>query len=391
MYSDDEKKKIQSPQPGPAVQVKPVEGRSALGQFIQVPWSIYSDDPHWVPPLLIERRQFLSPSNPYFEHARWKSWIAYRGDDPVGRISAQIDQMHLERYGDDTGFFGMLEAHDDPEIFSALMTQAETWLRNHGMRRVRGPFNLSINQECGLLVDGFDTPPVLMMGHARPYYGSRVEQQGYTKAMDLLAYYVNADFEMTRAMHRIIKWASRRVHVRSLLKSRLKEDLQLVRDIFEDAWSRNWGFIPFTAEEFRHLGRDLKQLVPPDFVQIAEVDGVPAAMIVVFPNINEIIRDLNGRLLPVGWLKLLWRLKVKFPNSARVPLMGVRREYQKSRLGAALALMIIQAVQVHALRRGIKEVELSWILEDNEGMRTILEGIGGWVYKRYRMYDKQLV
>lgn len=391
MISNDEQKNDSTAQSGNSVQIIPVEGRSSLGQFIQVPWSIYHDDPHWVPPLLIERRQFLSPSNPYFEHARYKSWIAYRGADPVGRISAQIDQLHLERYRDDTGFFGMLEAHDDPEIFSALMTQAETWLRNQGMTRVRGPFNLSINQECGLLVDGFETPPVLMMGHARPYYGYRVEEQGYSKAMDLLAYYVNADFEMTRAMHRIMNWASRRVRIRQLQKSRLAQDLKLVRDIFEDAWSRNWGFIPFTAEEFHHLGRDLKQLVPPDFVQIAEVDGVPAAMIVVFPNINEIIRDLNGRLLPFGWLKLLWRLKIKFPKTARVPLMGVRREYQKSRLGAALALMVIQAVQVHALRRGVKEVELSWILEDNLGMRTILEGIGGRVYKRYRMYDKQLV
>ena len=391
MSSNDDQKVNRSAQQGTSVQVKPVDNRSALQRFIQLPWSIYREDPHWVPPLLIERRQFLSPSNPYFGHARHKLWIAYRGNDPVGRISAQIDQLHLERHGDDTGFFGMLEAPDDPEIFNALMTRAETWLRNRGMSRVRGPLNLSINQECGLLVDGFDTPPVLMMGHARPYYGFRVEEQGYAKAVDMLAYNINADFEMTRAMHRIMKWASRRVCIRSLQKSRLAQDLQLVRDIFEDAWSQNWGFIPFTAGEFHHLGRDLKQLVPPDFVQIAEVDGIPAAMMVVFPNINEIIRDLNGRLLPFGWLKLLWRLKIKFPQTARVPLMGVRREFQKSRLGAALALMVINACQLHALRRGIKEVELSWILEDNLGMRTILDGIGGKVYKRYRVYDKKLV
>jgi hypothetical protein len=390
MISDDDKNNSRTAQQGTFVQVKPVEGRSALKRFIQVPWSIYGDDPHWVPPLLIERRQFFSPSNPYFEHARHKLWIAYRGDDPVGRISAQIDQMHLERYGDDTGFFGMLEASDEPEIFNALITQAETWLRNQGMRRVRGPFNLSINQECGLLVDGFDAPPFLMMGHARPYYGSRIEELGYTKTIDMLAYYVNADFKFTDTMHRIMQWASRRVQVRPLQKSRLKEDLQVVRNIFEDAWSANWGFIPFTAEEFHHLGRDLKQLVPPDLVQIAEVDGIPAAMMVVFPNINEIIRDLNGRLLPFGWLRLLWRLKIKFPTTARVPLMGVRREFQKSRLGAALALMVIKACQDSTLPRGTKGVELSWILEDNLGMRTILDGIGGRVYKRYRMYDKPL-
>jgi len=390
MVSDDYQKRSSLDQQRSAVQIKPADDRSTLRQFIHLPWSIYTEDPHWVPPLLIERRQFLSPRNPYFEHAQYRSWIAYRGADPVGRISAQIDRLHLERYRDATGFFGMLEARDDPDIFSVLMTQAETWLHDQGVRRVRGPFNLSINQECGLLVDGFDTPPVLMMGHACPYYGPRIEERGYAKAKDLLAYNVNADFKMTRAMETIIKWASRRVHIRSLRKSHLEEDLQIVRDIFEDAWSHNWGFIPFTTEEFRHVGRDLKQLVPPDFVQIAEVDGVPAAMIVVFPNINEIIRDLNGRLLPFGWLKLLWRLKVKFPKSTRVPLMGVRREYQKSRLGAALSLMLIKEVQIHALRRGVEEVELSWILEDNVGMRTILDGIGGTVYKRYRIYDKEL-
>jgi GNAT superfamily N-acetyltransferase len=391
MDSDNDKKINPPNQQGARLQVKPVDGRRALRQFIGLPWSIYSNDPLWVPPLLFERRQFLSARNPYFDHARYHSWIAYRGTEPVGRISAQIDELHLQRYQDATGFFGMLEARDDPEIFSALLSAAETWLRNQGMSRIRGPFNLSVNQECGLLVDGFDTPPVLMMGHAHPYYGTRIENSGYTKVKDLLAYLVHADFKLTRAMQTIIKWASRRVRIRSMRLTHLEEDLQIVRDIFEDAWSQNWGFIPFTEEEFRHLGKDLKQLVPPDFVQIAEVEGVPAAMIVVFPNINEAIADLNGRLLPFGWLKLLWRLKLRFPQTARVPLMGVRQDFQKSRLGAALALMVIEAVQVHALRRGVKQVELSWILEDNMGMRNILDGIGGKVYKRYRMYDKELV
>ena len=191
-------------------------------------------------------------------------------------------------------------------------------------------------------------------------------------------------------MESIIKRAEKHVHVRHLRKSHFDEDTQIVRDIFEDAWSQNWGFIPFTAEEFRHLARDMKQLVPPDLVAIAEVNGVPAAMMVAFPNINEIIGDLNGRLLPLGWLKLLWRLKVRFPKSARVPLMGVRQEFQKSRQGAALALMVIKALQPAALRRGIQQVELSWILEDNAGMRSILDGIGAKAYKRYRLYTTQL-
>jgi len=370
--------------------VIPVNNRSALRRFIRLPWRIYRNESVWVPPLLLERRQHLSPRNPYFEHARYRSWIAYRGSNPVGRISAQIDQLHLQRYHDATGFFGMLEAEDDPNLFGLLLKTAETWLRDQGMRRIFGPFNLSINQECGLLVEGFDTPPVIMMGHAHSYYGARIEEHGYTKAKDMLAYLVDAHFKLTSAMQVITKWAADRVHIRQMRKSNIEEDLNIVRDIFEDAWSQNWGFIPFTEKEFDHLGRDLKLLVPLDFVQIAEVEGIPAAMVVAFPNINEAIRDLNGRLLPFGWLKLLWRLKVNFPKFARVPLMGVRKEFQKSRLGAALAIMVIEAVQTQALRRGIQLAELSWILEDNMGMRTILDGIGGKVYKRYRIYGKEL-
>lgn len=371
--------------------VKPVNKPSVLRRFIRLPWSIYRNDPVWVPPLLFERRQHLSPRNPYFEHAQYRSWIAYRGSNPVGRISAQIDQLHLERYQDATGFFGMLEAEDDPRIFGLLLNTAETWLRDQGMRRILGPFNLSINQECGLLVEGFDTPPVIMMGHAHPYYGARIEEHGYTKAKDVLAYLVDADFKLTSAMQALTKWAAHRVHIRQLRRSNVEEDLQILRNIFEDAWSQNWGFIPFTEKEFNHLGRDLKLLVPYDFVQIAEVEGVPAAFIAAFPNINEAIRDLNGRLLPFGWVKLLWRLKMSFPRIARVPLMGVRKDFQKSRLGAALALIIIEAVRDRAVRRGIEQAELSWILEDNKGMRNILDGIGGKVYKRYRIYSKQLV
>ena len=377
--------------PHTSLSVKPVAGKKDLRQFIHLPWSIYCNDPAWVPPLLIERRQFLSPANPYFAHARYHSWIACRGDEPVGRISAQIDQLHLERYQDDTGFFGMLEARDDPAIFRALMNTAEAWLRDQGMRRVQGPFNLSINQELGLLVDGFDTPPMIMMGHAHPYYATRIEEQDYVKAKDLLAYIVNSDFQFAPVMQAVMKRAEPQVHLRSLNRSQLSRDLNIVRDIFEDAWSQNWGFIPFTKEEFDHVGRDLKQLVPDEFVRIAEVDGEPAAMMVVFPNINEAIRDLNGRLLPLGWLKLLWRLKVSFPKTARVPLMGVRKKFQKSRLGAALALMVVAATRDPALRRGIEQTELSWILEDNLGMRSILDGIGATVYKRYRIYKKELV
>jgi hypothetical protein len=373
-----------------SLQVVKVEGKSALKDFIRLPWSLYMDDPMWVPPLLLERRMHLSSKNPYFKHAKFCSWITYRNDKPVGRISAQIDRLHIDRYQDATGFFGMLEAEDNSPTFRALLGTAENWLCNQGMQRISGPFNLSINQELGLLVDGFDTPPSLMMGHARPYYAERIEKDGYQKEKDLLAYIVNTDSKMTAAAKRITARTKDRIHIRRLQKSNFVNELKIIRSIFNDAWSQNWGFIPWTEAEFEHLGKDLKMLADEELVKIAEVDGKPAAFMVVLPNINEIIRDLNGRLLPFGWLKMLWRLKVKYPKSARIPLMGVRSQYHNSLMGAALAFGIFADVQQPVLKRGIKEVELSWILEDNMRMRNIIESISGRVYKTYRIYSKQL-
>ena len=373
------------------LQVNPVNDRQKLRQFIRLPWSIYADDPAWVPPLLLERKEHLSPHNPYFEHARYQSWIAFRDGTAVGRISAQIDQLHLDQHQADEGFFGMIEAENDADTFAALFQTAESWLRDQGMRRVLGPYNLSINQESGLLVDGFDTPPCLMMGHARPYYRTRIEENGYQKAKDLLAYTIDANFYHPAALQAIVKRAKKRVTVRSLRKSNYYEDMKIIVDIFNDAWSENWGFLPFTEAEFKQLAKDFKIVLDFELVKIAEVDGAPAAFMVVAPNINEAIRDLNGRLLPFGWLKLLWRLKVRYPQTTRIPCMGVRTQYHGSLLGAALAFMVIRAGQPYAINRGIKKVELSWILEDNKGMRDIIESIGGIIYKTYRIYKKDLI
>jgi hypothetical protein len=372
------------------LQVNPVNDRHDLRQFIRLPWSIYSNDPVWVPPLLLERKEHLSPRNPYFDHAQYQSWIAYRDGNAVGRISAQIDQLHLDRHQENEGFFGMIEAEDNAETFNALLNTAETWLRDHGMRRILGPYNLSVNQESGLLVDGFDTPACVMMGHAPPYYRTRIEENGYQKAKDLLAYIIDADFDQSAAMQTIIKRAKKRVKVRSLRKSHYNEDMKIIEDIFNDAWSENWGFIPYTEAEFKQLAKDFKLILDLELIKIAEVDGAPAAFMVTVPNINEAIRDLNGRLLPFGWIKLLWRLKVRYPQTARIPFMGVRKRYHGSLLGAALAFMVIIDGQPHGIKRGLKKVELSWILEDNKGTRDIIESIGAVVYKRYRIYSKDL-
>ena len=374
-----------------ALRIVPVSNKADLAEFIRLPAAVFKDDPQWISPLFLERKIHLSPKhNPYFQHAKSQSWLAWRGDVAVGRISAQVDQMHLAQHHDATGFFGMLDAEDNQETFAALMTTAEQWLAEQGMRRVRGPFNLSINEETGLLIDGFADPPVFMMSHALPYYREHIEQCGYHKAADTLAYLINPNFVAPPVMQRLLKMASERVTVRTLDRSRFDEEIMLLRDIFNDAWSDNWGFVPFTEAEFKELGQNLKFLLHDEYIQIAEVDGEAAGFIIGMPNINEAIRDLKGKLFPFGWLKLIWRLKIKGPASGRVPLMGVRKKFQKTRLGPGLAFLIIDAVRNELHKRGAHRLELSWILEDNAGMRNIIESIGGTAYKRYRVYERDL-
>jgi len=387
-----------APQPSPTIaateplRIVPVHTRRELRQFIQVPWRIYANEPNWIPPLLIEQRHMLGKENPFFEHARAQYWVAYRGDQPVGRISAQVDDLHIEQYQDATGHFGLLEAVDDPAVFAALFGVAEAWLREQGMERVIGPFNLSINGDIGVLVQGFDTPPMFLMSHGHPYYDGRVVEQGYRKTKDVVAYLLDPTLAPPAVMLESARRAdsSGRINIRPLRLETLREDLNILSEIFNDAWSHNWNFVPFTPAEFDDLGKSLKLFVPPEFVQIATVDGKPAAMIVIVPNVGECIRDLNGRLFPFGWARLWWRLKRHGPRSARVALMGVRREYHRSTLATALAFGLINAVRQPVLDRNIERLELSWTLEDNHPMRRIKERIGARKYKTYRLYEKAI-
>jgi hypothetical protein len=372
--------------------IVPVRTAGDLRRFIKVPWRIYANEPNWIPPLLLEQRHQFSKKSPFFEHARAQFWIAYRGNQPVGRISAQVDDLHIERYQDATGHFGLIEAVDDPEVFARLFAAAEAWLREEGMQRVIGPFNLSINGDIGLLVNGFDTPPMFLMSHGHPYYDARVAEQGYRKTKDVVAYILDPTLAPPDVMLGSARRAdnSARIEIRPIRLSRLREEMAILSDIFNDAWSNNWNFVPFTEAEFDDLGSNLKLFVPPEFVQIAEVDGRPAAMIVIVPNVGECIRDLNGRLFPFGWARLLWRLKRRGPRSARVALMGVRKEYHRSTLATALAFGLINAVRQPVLDRRIERLELSWTLEDNHPMRRIKERIGARKYKTYRLYEKSV-
>ena len=376
------------------LRIIPVDGYRTMSRFIQVPWSIYAADRHWIPPLKLERRLHLSRQNPYFEHAELRAWVACRGKSPVGRISAQIDHLRLERYNDATGAFGMIEGEKDPEVFTALFDVAESWLRANGMHRVEGPFNLSINEECGLLVEGFDSPPSIFMGHARPYYAELIEACGYRKTKDMVAYRMPPDYPMTSTMEKIVERSTRarkgQFTLRSLKRERLLDEIETLRDIFNNAWTENWGFVPFTQAEFKDVGMLLKSLVDNDFIKIGEIDGTAVSFIICLPNINEVISDMNGRLFPFAWLKFLWRVKVSHPKSVRVALMGIRKDYQRGLTGSGISLAMIGAIKQPVLDRGATEVEMGWILEENKSMRSIIESIGGVVAKRYRVYEKSL-
>ncbi|MEI4233343.1 N-acetyltransferase [Roseovarius sp. D22-M7] len=362
----------------------------AQRDFLHLPERIYAGDPAWVAPLLIEQKSRVFKNKPLFAHCEVAAWVAYRGGAPVGRITAQLDRLQTEEPDGKVGYFGMIEAVDERAVFAALFDTAEDWLKARGAAYIRGPYNLTINEEIGLLVENFDTPPFIMMGHAKPYYDTRLAEQGLTGIKDLLTYMVTPDFTAPEVMTKLAERASRKVTVRPFNRKSKAADVEAMRDIFNDAWADNWGFVPFTPEEFAETAKLLTLLLPDDFIQIAEIEGRPVAFITAFPNLNEIVSDLRGRLLPLGWARLLWRLKVRGPRSARVALMGVRKEHQYSRLGPTLAFMVIDGVRHAMMRRGIESVEMGWILEDNDGMRHIIEAIGSTIHKRYRVYQKRL-
>jgi hypothetical protein len=373
--------------------VRAVSSKRDTMDFLRVPFEVFKGDTNWVPPLFFERLEHLDKSkNPYFKHAEAQLFVAYKNGAPVGRISAQIDQLHLDRYKDQTGQFGFLDAVDDKAVFQALFMTAEDWLTARGMKRVRGPFSFSINDETGLLIEGFERPPNMMMGHARPYYAGHVEAAGYGKAKDVIAYDFNENSKYSALIERAYKRAasSGKITVRPLNKKKIADELNIIMSIFNDAWSDNWGFVPFTQDELTLLGKNLKMLVTEEYVAIAYYNGEPAAMAVTLPNINEWIHDLNGKLLPFGWAKLLPRVILSRHKSIRLPLMGVLKKYHDSALGSALALMVIETIRRYHTSNGIFRGELGWILEDNAGMRNIIESAGAKAYKTYRVYEKNL-
>lgn len=366
--------------------------KSLREDFIVAAHHANEQDKAYIPRLNWEMREHLSPKNPFFQHATHQLFVAYLNKKPVGRISAQIDTLAQRVDKPVTGHFGFLDAINH-EVATALLKEAERWMILRGASEVMGPFSFSINEESGMLIEGFDTAPYIMMNHAPEWLGNAVEQAGYTKAKDLLAFAMNIANPFPKSAQKLANEAEQLAgfHIRPLNLSSLENDVRIVVKIFNEAWKDNWGFIPMTEAEISAMAKNIKPILIPQLGQIIEINGKPAAMILALPNIMEAIADLKGRLFPFAWAKLLYRLKWQGLHSARVLLMGISPQYREGVKGAVLSASLIDRLRKECQARHIKEIEMSWILEDNKAMIRIIEAVGGLAYKRYRIYSKSLI
>lgn len=373
------------------IEIIPVADKKLLKRFILLPERLHRDDSAYIAPLHMEREEALGPKNPFFGHAEAQFWLAVRDGRDVGRISAQIDSLSQSLRPDAPGMFGMLAAENDPEIFALLLKTAKDWLRTKGMQQIQGPFNLSINEEMGALIDGFDTPPMLLMPHDKPYVAKQIAAQGLVKAKDIYAYLYDMRVDLPESVKRLLaRELPSDLKIRQINMKNIKEEVKHVTSIFNEAWSENWGFVPLTEAETDHMGKSMKPLLNPRLTSLVERDGEPIAFMIALPNLNEAIKGLNGKILPFGWAKLLWRLKVAGVKTARVPLMGVRRSVSKDLIGSLLPYLMIDMVRREGLKMGYTHIELSWILEDNMPMRRIIEGLNAKPYKTYRLFEATL-
>jgi len=379
-----------------SIEILPVEGKAMTRRFLAVPDAVYAGDENWRPQLAFERAAHLDPSkNPgaaKLEHRQF--FLAVRDGKDIGRISAFINPAHNAHSKANDGFFGFFDCLPEAELGKALLEAAEAWLSGRQVNKVFGPSQWSVNEECGLLVDGFDTPPVVMMPHGHPTYQAMIEGQGFTKATDMFAFQAElaAGYPRPKMTQMMVKAAERNkdIVIRPMRPSKFMDDVNIVMDIFNDAWSENWGFVPFSDDQIKHMAKEIKPIMFKEGMWVGEYKGDPIAYIWMIPDLNEAIRDLNGSLFPFGWAKLLWRLKVSGVKQARIPLMGLRKEYHNTRTGLSIVAALCETVFEAGRQKGFTHCELSWILEDNPGMISICEQASAKAYKTYRMYQKTL-
>ena len=373
-----------------AISIVEVESAARLNDFIDLPNRLYGNDPNYVTPLKSERLEFFDrDKNPFYRAAKTKLFLAERDGEIVGRIATCINFAHNEYHEEQTGFFGFFDCVDDIEVASSLLKTAMIQLKRENMERMRGPMNFSSNHECGFLVEGFDSPPVVMMTYNPPYLPRLAEKFGLKKVMDLLAYKLTQNDPIPERVQKIVEKLRKRagVTVRNLNMRDFENEVQKVRQIYNEAWEHNWGFVPMTEDEFNHLSKGLKQIVEPELIFIAEHEGRPVGFLMAVPDVNQALIHLKGKLMPVGLFKLLWHTKVSNKiDGIRVITMGVVPEFRKRGLDSILYVDIYN----RGIERGYKWAELSWILETNELMRSAIEQMGADLYKRYRIVEMPL-
>ncbi|MFH2069992.1 MAG: GNAT family N-acetyltransferase [Elusimicrobiota bacterium] len=370
------------------IEIKRVETKTDLMEFISVPWTIYKNDPNWVPPLISEMKTILSEKkNPFWKHSEKTLFIALQDGKPVGRVAGVIDRNFVEFQNANTGFFAFFESVDDRETATALLDSAMEWLKGKGMESMIGPTAPSTNDEMGLLYEGYDSPPFLMMPYNPPYYHTLLKNYGMEKAKDLLAFFMDEQSAPRERLKRIVGAVQKHIPelvVRPVNMSDYKQETRRIREIYNSAWEKNWGFVPWTEEEFYSQCERMKSLILPETTLLAFVGDRPVGMLIGVPDYNEVLKKLNGRLGPLEIVKFLWyKRKIK---TMRILIMGVIKEYRNRGIEGAMYQKIIE----NGFRLGFRGGEFSWILEDNIMMCRAAEMLGGNVYKRYRVYEMRI-
>ena len=377
------------------IEIRSVETPSEVKRFLALPYDLYRGQAAWAPPLRLERAEQLDPiKNPAARHLNRQLYLAVRDGQDVGRIAAFTNPQHDIHHDSETAFFGYLDAIDDLEVLGALLEQAQVWATHKGRSRLVGPAQWSVNEEVGLLVDGFENPNVLLMSYGRPYYAPAVEAAGFTKIVDMLAFQadLHEGYPRPKMTQMMVDYAKRSDAItwRTLDKTDFNGEIKRAMDIFNDAWSENWGFLPFPDEAIQHLAKEMKPLIAPERFLMGSIDGELAAFLCLLPDLNELSRGFDGKLLPFNWAKLIYRLKTNKAKQARIPLMGLRQKYHNTRKGLALIATLCEESFETARQAGFTHCELSWILEDNEGMISICKQASAKPYKTYRMYEKRI-
>ncbi len=374
------------------VTVHEVRTRRDRNAFVRVPWQIYADDPMWVPPLLIERKAFINPQkHPFYLHGAATQFLASQDGKWVGRILVSDDPLYNQTHDSNVGCFGMFESTSDPAVAHALLDAASNWLRQRGRTHIMGPIDYSTNYDCGLLIDGFDTPPRVLMNHNPPFYAGLLESWGLMKAKDLFAWWVVVNPELVAQwgarVERIRKRGS--VMVRAFRLDDSKAEVMRCKDLYNAAWEKNWGFVRMTDAEFLFMAKDLVEWVPPDLLQIAEIDGRPVGMSMLMPDFNEAMRPLDGRVfrwgIPIGLLQ--FRRNIRRVRHCRLMALGVLPPYRRR----GVVELLVDGVMNTMLRHGLVAGECGWTLEDNESINHAIRATGGTRYKTYRVYERTLV